>query len=233
MSAMQIRLLFFIIIFQLYSISNAFSQAIINPNFGLKSHETLEILKIEITGENTVIYLTVENRIDKGSFCADRNIFILYPDGTKLKMFKAEGIPQCPDLYKFKSVGEKLGFTLTFPPLKQGSTWIDLIEDCKENCFSFYGIILESEINGKIDEAVALLDKGELDSAISKYKSIITGAGSSESGITGSLYSDLISLLVQKGYKKEAEEWYKKFVSSNVPRLQLYLDNLNSRGIKF
>jgi hypothetical protein len=230
---MLIKTLISFFVFFSVGILNLFSQTYIQPNFGLKIPETLEILKVELSAEKTVIYFSIENRIEKGEFCADKNIYILYPDGTRIKLVKAEGIPQCPDYYKFKNIGEKLAFTLTFPPLKQGSTWIDLIEDCKENCFSFYGILLESEMNEKIDEAVGLLDKGDLDSAISKYKNIITGAGSSENGITGSLYSDLISLLVQKGYKKEAEEWYNKLVSSDVPRLQLYLNNLNSRGIKF
>ena len=42
------------------------SQVYIQPNVGLKSHKTLEILKIESTSQNTVIYFSIENRITGG-----------------------------------------------------------------------------------------------------------------------------------------------------------------------
>ena len=227
------RKLFYVLFFLTAGIGNIFSQTYNQPNIGLKSHETLEILKAELTADSTVLYLSVENRITGGAFCADRNIYIIYPDGTRIKVIKASGIPQCPEYYKFKTIGEKLAFTLTFPPLKPGTEWIDLIEDCNDNCFSFYGILLNSDLNEKIDETVALVDKGEIDTAISLYKGIIENIGSSGNGITGSLYSDLISLLVRKNYTAQANEWYKKLLTSNVPQLKLYIKNLNSRGIKF
>jgi len=214
-------------------IINIFSQSYNQPAIGLKSPETIEILKADLTSEKTVLYLSVENRIIGGTFCADRNIFIIYPDGTRIKLLKASGIPECPDSHKFKTIGEKLPFTLTFPPLKPGTKWIDLIEDCNDNCFLVYGILLNNELSMKIDEAVTLVDKGEIDSAIGLYKSIIESTDTSDNGITGSLYSDLVTLLVKKGYQAMGEEWYKKMVSSGAPRIQLYISNLNSRGVKF
>ena len=222
-------------IFLLFScgVMNLFAQSYNHPNFGLKSHETLEIMKVEMAAERTVISLSIENRIDKGEFCADKNIYILYPDGTKLNIINSTGIPRCPDSFKFRKIGEKLSFTLVFPKLKSGTKWFDLIEDCNSNCFSFYGVLLNSEMNSNIDEAVAMVDRGDIDSAIGKYKSIIESTGSSDSGVIGSLYSDLISLQIKKGYKAEAEAWYKKLAGSAAPRLSLYIKNLNSRGIKF
>jgi hypothetical protein len=210
-----------------------FSQTYNMPNVGLKSHETLDIQKIELTPEKTTVYLSVENKITGGAFCADRKIYLIYPDGTRLKLSGSAGIPQCPDYYKFKRIGEKLDFSLTFPPLKPGTRWIDLKEDCTENCFSFYGILLDSDLNKRIDEAVSDVDNGEIDTAIVLYKDIIESIGTSGNGISGSLYSDLISLLVRKNYSAQASEWYKKLLASNVPQLQLYINNLNSRGIKF
>ncbi len=230
---MKERKLFYVLFFLTAGIGNIFSQTYNQPNIGLKSHETLAILKAELTADSTVLYLSVENRITGGAFCADRNIYIIYPDGTRIKVIKASGIPQCPEYYKFKTIGEKLAFTLTFPPLHPGTEWIDLIEDCNDNCFSFYGILLNSDLNKRIDEAVADVDNGEIDTAISLYKGIIENIGSSGNGITGSLYSDLISLLVRKNYTAQANEWYKKLLISNVPQMQLYIKNLNSRGIKF
>src|SRR5664279_1796392 len=123
------------------------AQTISQPNYGLKSHETLEISKIELNPQKTVIYLNIENMIKDGFFCADKNIVTIYKDGTRSKMISSKGIPNCPDTYKFKSIGEKLNFELTFPPLKPGTQTIDIVEDCTDNCFSFYGVCLNSNLN--------------------------------------------------------------------------------------
>jgi hypothetical protein len=102
-------------------------QAIIRPNFDLKSHETLEIREVSVSAEMTIISLSVENRIPGGTFCADKNIYVIYPDGSRSKLLSSKGIPVCPDSYKFKATGEILHFTLSFPKLKQGTGWIDLV----------------------------------------------------------------------------------------------------------
>ncbi|HKJ80726.1 MAG TPA: hypothetical protein VJ954_01780 [Ignavibacteriaceae bacterium] len=221
------------ILFVLLPGSIVFPQSYIHPNVGLKSHKTLEILKIESTPENTTIFFSIENRIAGGAFCADRNIYIIYPDGTRLPVVSSKGIPRCPDSYKFKKIGEKLNFTLTFPALQPGTGWIDIKEDCSDNCFSFYGVLLNNALNARIDEAVSLVDKGEVDTAIGLYKSIIETAEPTGNGITGSLYADLISLLVNKGYTAMAKDYYNRLVNSSVPAKQLYVQNLGSRGIKF
>lgn len=203
------------------------------PATGLKSHETLEIVKVENSSDKTTIYVSIENRIKGGVFCADRNIYMGFPDGTRSKMVKSSGIPQCPDSYKFKKIGEKLEFSLVFPPVKPGTGWFDLIEDCSDNCFSVYGILLNSNISSAINEAVLYVNRGELDSAIKIYSDLIKKAGPTEAGIAASLYVDLIELLVSKGYTSQATDYYRKLVASTFPRKELYLNNLNSRGIRF
>ncbi len=231
---MMIRKTISVLIFLTIGVSQLYSQTFERPNAGLKSHETLNILKIVATPDNTVIYLSVENRRSSGgAFCADRNIYIIYPNGTRIKLIKASGIPQCPDSYEFKKVGEKLDFSLTFPPLEPGTEWINIIEDCNDNCFTFYGVLLDNDLNGQIDEAVLKVDKGEIDTAIGLYKNIIDSTDSSGNGISGSLYSDLISLLIRKGYTAQAQDYYKRLASSNFPQRELYIRNLSSRGIKF
>ena len=64
----------------------------------------------------------------------------VYPDGTRSLLVSSNGIPVCPDTYKFKSPGEQLDFVLTFPPLLKGISSVNLIEDCQDNCFSFLGL---------------------------------------------------------------------------------------------
>src|SRR5450759_5485426 len=140
---------------------NLSSQTYNQPNFGLRSHETLEISKVVTIAQKTIIFLTIENKITGGYFCADKNIFIIYPDGTRSKLISSKGIPVCPETYKFKTIGERLDFELTFPPLKQDTRWIDLVEDCSENCFSFYGVCLDNDLNKKIEDASLLAENNE------------------------------------------------------------------------
>ncbi len=208
-------------------------QIIEQPNYALKSHETLEIRKIERTSGATVFYMSVENRISGGYFCADNNTFIVSPDGSRLKLVSSNGIPVCPDVYRFKLPGERLDFILTFPPLQEEPGWIDLIEDCPDNCFSFFGITPDPALNNAIEEAFSLNGKGESSKALDSF---IGMAGAAEDGgrmIGGLLYLNIIKLAEQTGNKALASEWYGKLVSSGIPRREMIVKHLNSQGIKY
>ena len=188
------------------------SQTFEKPNFSLKSHETLEILKIEISPDKTVVSLSVENRIEGGNFCADRNIYILDPDGNKLRIIKSIGIPSCPDSYKFKSIGEKLQFTLEFPPLKRETKWIDIIEDCTSNCFWFYGVTLDNDLNTRLDEVFLLASKGKATDNIALFKTMLDSIDSQNLGIEGLLYINIINAAIEDTDKVNAmagiKEWF-------------------------
>jgi hypothetical protein len=213
------------------SVNPVFAQTTQLPNYSLKSHETLEIKKIETTAKATNIYLTVENRIEGGNFCADKSIFIIYPDSSRSKLTFSSGIPVCPDAYKFKTIGEKLDFVLTFPPLKTGTTWFDLIEDCSDNCFSFFGITLDNELNEKIDEAFALLERNEKEVAITNFINLSQTGDANNKGIKGLIYATIVQLAYETGDKTKAAEWYHKLETSGVPRLSQHIKYLNDLGI--
>jgi len=209
------------------------SQTFINPNYSLKSHETLNIIKVEARPEATFFYMSLENRIPNGTFCADKNIYLVYPDGKKSRLESSSGIPVCPDTYKFKAPGEKLEFMLTFPPLKPGTKWIDLIEDCNDNCFSFYGITLDNDLNKRIDEAFSFGENDEAARALIGFVSIAEEIDTKNLGIEGLIYINIIKLSIETGDEKKAEEWYRKFKLSDAPRLSEYIKYLNDRGIKY
>jgi len=224
----------FLIIGLLLNFTNPLvSQSVLNPNYGLKSHETLVINRIDIASESTTFHLTIGNRIEGGTFCADRNIFIIHPDGTRTKLISSEGIPVCPESHKFTSIGEKVDFTLTFPPLKLNTDWIDLIEDCRDNCFYFYGITLDSDLNNRIDELFRFAENGESLKALDGFTELLRETERRNNGIEGLLYVNIIKLAGESGKPEQAAEFYKRFRSSGAPGLKHYLQYLDDQGIKY
>jgi len=209
------------------------SQSIIQPNYGLKSHETLEIKKIETTSEATSFYMSIQNRIQGGSFCADKNIFIIYPDATKSKLVSSSGIPVCPDIYKFRAPGEKLDFVLVFPPVKAGTGWIDLVEECSENCFSFYGVTLDDELNKLLDDVFYKASNGKPSDNIVLFKSVLDSIAGKDTGIEGLLYINIINATVEEEDNVNTIVWYHRLASSNAPRVDKYLKYLNDKGMKY
>lgn len=223
--------------FTLALILSAFSlcqgQIAVNPNSALKSHETLSIIRVEGGPEYTKIYLQVENLRQGGNFCADKNIVIIYPDGTRLRLIKADGIPVCPEIYKFSTIGEKLSFTLTFPPLRNETGWFDLVEDCQENCFWFYGVTINNDLNKRIDELFALAARNTPEQNIRAFRSMLEELDNSNPGIEGLLYINIINAAIEAGDRVEASVWYNRLKSSDAPRREQYLKYLNDKGIRF
>ncbi|MCJ7447590.1 MAG: hypothetical protein MUO72_07855 [Bacteroidales bacterium] len=230
---MWIRKLFFLILSTVYCFSSTLAQVIIQPNYGLKSHETLEIRNIELTSSTTTFYLSIENRIPNGNFCADKNIFMIYPDGSRSKLASSTGIPVCPDTYKFKTIGEKLDFILTFPPLKPDTKWVDILEECNEDCFSFYGVTLDNELNRKLDDIFSKASKGKPSDNINLFTALLDSIDNQNLGIEGLLYINIINAAVEEADKVNAIVWYKRLASSGAPRLNQYLKYLNDKGIKY
>lgn len=230
---MKIKIILIVLFIFITGVVKIYAQTYNQPNIGLKSHETLEISKVELTEHKTLIYLSVENRITGGNFCADKNIFIIYPDGTRSKLISSSGIPVCPDTYRFKTIGEKLDFVLKFPPLKLGTDWIDLIEDCSENCFSFYGVTLDNDLNNKIDDAFTLVENKEQAKALVNFIKIADSIDNKNLGIEGLIYINIIRLAKETGNTVKAAEWYNRLKSSGIPRSELCIKNLNSLGIVY
>jgi len=165
-------------IYLLVSILNvsfvAQAQTILQPNFGQKTHETLDIESIETTNQYTIISLSIVNKINGGTFCADKNIYIKNSSGYEMyQIIKSEGIPQCPKAHQFKSIDEKLSFKLYFPKISEKIMYLDLIENCDNACFSMKGIILSNSLNDNINEAYRLYAVNEKKRAAESLENLI------------------------------------------------------------
>jgi oligoribonuclease NrnB/cAMP/cGMP phosphodiesterase (DHH superfamily) len=178
--------------------------------------------------------MVVKNtRIQGGTFCADKNIIIIYPDGSRDKLISVQNIPVCPDSYKFKAPGEQLDFVLLFPPLKPGTEWIDLVEECNDYCFSFYGVTLDNALNKLLDSAFNRASYQKPSENITLFASLIDSLDNRNLGIEGLLYINIIDAAMAEADKVNTIVWYKRLASSNAPRLNQYLKYLNDKGIKY
>lgn len=188
-------------------------QIIKNPNYGEKSHPTLEITSIEFNDKETIFTLTIENRIKQGWFCADKNIIIqAIGEEIQLKSLKTENIPTCPDNHKFSTVGEKLTFKIFFPIIDKSAKYFNLIEQCDNSCFYFHGIILSENFNLLIEEAYQLYEAGKHGMAAVKFKQIIEKYPEYPYGF---LYINLINIYNKLSMPDEADIWQKKLQESD------------------
>jgi hypothetical protein len=222
-----------ILFFTLFFFGKVFSQTLNNPNYALKSHETLEIKKVVTNEKSTTFWMSIENRIQGGTFCADKKIYVAYPDGSRSQILSSSGIPVCPDSYKFKMPGERLDFLLVFPALKPGTEWVDLVENCSDNCFSFYGLVIDNALNSKIDDAFTLAEKNEPAGAMVAFIKIAEESGKVNSGIAPLLYFNIIKLARETGNSVKAAEWYNRLKTSGAPWADRYIKFLNSQGIVY
>jgi hypothetical protein len=115
--------------------------------------------------------------------------------------------------------------------LKPGTQWIDLIEDCSDNCFSFFGVCLNTDLNKRIDEASVLAENEKPAEALMNFIKIAGTIDSKNSGIEGLIYINIIKLAKETNNIQKASEWYSKLKLSGIPRNDLYIKHLNSQGI--
>jgi hypothetical protein len=212
----------------LASVHQLFSQTVDQPNFGLKSHPTLDIESVLLTNSATTLFMVIENQSLDGTFCADKNIFIALPNGKHLKIKSAEGIPRCPETYVFKTYGEKMLFNLTFPAIPEGTQWFDLIEDCNDACFSFNSVILDPVLNQKIDHAYSLMESKDLENASLKFEDLLAEFSDKKCSYTGAIYWNLIEIARQSGDDAKSKEWMEKLVKSDIPLKEKFIENLKS-----
>ena len=213
------------------------SQTYENPIASKQSHPELKITGIEITENKTIVSLEVTNkRTDGGWFCANDDIFLKNSKGTETyQLIKSENIPTCPDQHKFSSVGETLAFKLYFPPIDQDIKFIDLVENCTNACFSFYGIILDNQHNQKIrafEKGFDLYQANNLKESVTYFEEVTQGKNSIDSHIYGLAHYYLILIYHKMDDTNKVEFWYKNLINSDFKDKNTFIKELDKLGIK-
>ena len=144
----------------------SFGQKIIgNPEYGISKPDYVQITKIELTNDATI--LSFHLKIPKNNWIRVHDKSYIQPvgDTTKLYLVKAEGINMDEQTHWKKDEMEEISYRLFFPKLDETVKKIDFNEPIK-NSFTFFGIeIKESEKESVIPEELVgnwfSVDNGE------------------------------------------------------------------------
>jgi hypothetical protein len=110
--------------------------------------------------------------------------------------------------------------------------YFDLKEECSENCFSFYGIVLDEYINSRLDEGFSLAERGESLKALDKFTKMVDMAGK-YNGIKALVYYNIVKLATDTGHTVQAGEYYKRLISMSSRGGKNYIEQLNLQGIRY
>lgn len=223
-----------LICLSLYQIIKLNAQVYENPIAAKQSLSELEITKIEITNSETVISLKVTNKLSSGGwFCADKNIYIKNSKGDEIyQLVNSENIPTCPDQFEFAYSGQILEFKLYFDKISDNIKFIDLIENCENSCFSFYGIILDNNHNENIrsfEKGFELFQSNEFDKSIPYFEKVLEVQNTIESHIYGLSYYYLILIYDDMGNKEKVKSLFNELLNSPMAEKETFINELKNK----
>jgi hypothetical protein len=202
------------------------------PSFSLNSHPTLELLSIVKWEDQTVVNVRVRNERISGSFCMDRETYLMHSLGTEeWKLTSMEGIPACPDQYRFKSIGEVLDFSLYFPAIPDEVKYIDLLERCEDACVSVRYILLDEEMNARINEGFSLYESGRLSDALQVFEQIMEAGYDDHSPVFGTLFLYMMSIHYELGQSKEVRRIFSELKESTIIGREEFIEIARDSGL--
>lgn len=220
------------VIFFILPVLPAGGQIYEHPNFSLNSHPTLEIQSVERWEDRTVVNLSIKNERISGTFCIDSNTVLRNSLGDEeYPLLHMEGIPACPLVHRFRSIGERIDFSLVFPPVPEEIRYLDLLENCSENCVSIKYILLDEDLNARINEGIQLYNLGRENAALRIFQDLLQTDYDGISPVFGTVYLYLISIHYEMGDSKEAKNAYRELRESGIIGLEDFLEAAREAGL--
>jgi hypothetical protein len=211
------RTLFLLVLLQFLLLFPVHAQVYQRPNFSFSSHETLELQSIEVNDSLTRVYMSILSRKLGGTFCVDTNTYIRNSLGTEeYKLIESMGVPDCPEVHKFSIIGKKLNFILVFPAISKDLKYINIIEECPETCISIRYILLDNEINNRINQAFDLYEKRKMEESLKIFKDLMLSYNDNISPVFGTIYLYMISINYELGDSKEIHRLYDELQQSSI-----------------
>lgn len=215
-----------------YINAEAGSQVYEQPSYALSSHPTLEVTSIERWSDQTVVHISVQNQSISGSFCIDPDTYLLNSLGKEeYRLLSMEGIPACPEQYRFNSIGEVLRFTLVFAPVPDEVTYLDLSERCEEACVSVQYILLDEDLNQRINEGFELYRMGRLEASLKVFEDIMSEDFDDYSPVFGTIYLYLMSIHYELGNSRELRDVFDELRESFIVGRDEFIESARETGL--
>jgi hypothetical protein len=212
--------------------NTAISQVYERPNFALSSHSTMEVTSIEKWSDQTVMHISVQNQNISGSFCIDPETYLANSLGNdEYRLVSLEGIPACPEQYRFKSIGEVLHFSLVFPPLPDEVVYLDLHERCEDACVSLKYVLLNIEMNERINEGFELYELGRLNASRQVFEDIMSADFDNSSPVFGTIYLYLMSIHYEQGNSRELRRIFNELSESSITGREEFIEAARDAGL--
>jgi len=209
-----------------------YAQVYDQPIYSLTSHPTLDIISVERWEDQMVLTLTLKNERYSGSFCLDSNTVLRNSLGEdEYKLVSMEGISACPDLYRFKSIGERITIVLEFPAIPDDVQYIDLVENCEENCLDIKYILLDEELNTTLNQGIRLYELGKSKAALQVFEDIMRTEYDGFSPVFGTVYLYLISIHYELGSSKDARRVFQELRESSIVGRDEFVETARDTGI--
>jgi len=226
------RFLSFMFLFLFFANLSLNAQVYESPNFSLTSHPTMDIVSIESWEDQMVVTLNLKNERYAASFCIDSNTVLrnsLAED--EYKLLDMEGIPACPEEYRFKTIGERIAISLVFEPVPDEIKYIDLVENCDEGCVDIRYILLDEDLNSRLNEGIRLYELGKPKAALLVFEDLMNNEYDGLSPVYGTVYLYLISIHYELGSSKDARQVYQELRESSIIGRDDFIETAKESGI--
>jgi hypothetical protein len=202
------------------------------PIYSLTSHPTLDIVSIERWEDRMVVELSLKNESFSGAFCIDSSTVLKNSLAQEeYSMISMQGIPACPEVYRFKSVGERISINLIFPPVPDDVKYVDLVENCDENCVSVKYILLDEELNSRLNEGFRLYELGKPESSLRVFEDIMRTEFDGFSPVFGTVYLYMIAIHYELGNSKDARNVFRELQESSILGREEFIETARETGI--
>jgi hypothetical protein len=228
----KVKTVFCVLMLMLGFYARLIAQIYEYPSFSLTSHPTLELMSIEKWEDQTVVNIRVKNERISGSFCFDKESFLQHSLGTEeWKLVSLKGIPACPEQHRFRSIGEVLDFSLVFPALPDEVKYIDLVESCEDACVSVRYILLDEEMNSRINEGYKLYETGRLSASLQVFENIMESSYDDYSPVFGTLYLYMMSIHYELGQSRDVRRIFHELKESAIMGRDEFIETARANGL--
>jgi hypothetical protein len=202
------------------------------PNYSLSSHPTLDVTSIERWEDRMIVSLSLKNERYSGEFCIDSNTVLKNSlTGDEYHLRGMEGIPACPETYRFKTVGERISITLEFEPVPDEANYLDLLESCLDNCVSIRYILLDEDLNSRLNDGIRLYEMGKAVNSLQVFNDLMETEYDDYSPVFGTVYLYMIALHYELGKSKDARAVIQQLKDSNIIGRDDFIETARDNGI--